>query len=199
MGWYNLYKTSNKTTGTGGLGGSSEPGIVLVSKDTNKDGIPNDEWYELAGSEYGKDTETREYEITYQRPNPTDGDVAWRDNQGNSGLIKRNSYHKQNSYYPNWIEADEMTFKGTRLKDNAVLEGNTWVGYCYAWGYADNHPYNTEYCKFKIDWAIDKNGTPVKLDAIDFVKIYTAVNQNVGWMGEISTEILYVEDLHFKK
>jgi len=30
------------------------------------------------------------------------------------------------------------------------------------------------------------------------VKIYTAVNQNVGWMGEISTEVMTVEDLHFE-
>lgn len=74
-----------------------------------------------------------------------------------------------------------------------------WVGYCYAWGYADNHPNGEEQCKFKIDWAVDKNGNPVVLDGIDFVRIYTAVNQNSGWMGEISTELQAVEDLHFKK
>ena len=36
------------------LGGSSEPGIVMVSVDTNGNGVPDDEWYELAGSEYYK-------------------------------------------------------------------------------------------------------------------------------------------------
>ena len=51
----------NQNTGTGALGGSAEPGIVLVSKDENGNGLPDDEWYELAGSEYGKDTETRNY------------------------------------------------------------------------------------------------------------------------------------------
>ncbi len=58
-----------------------------------------------------------------------------------------------------------------------------WVGYCYAWGYADNHPNGEEQCKFKIDWAVDKNGNPVVLDGIDFVRIYTAVNQKIvdGW------------------
>ena len=30
-------------------GGNSEPGIVLVSKDMNGNGLPDDEWYELAG------------------------------------------------------------------------------------------------------------------------------------------------------
>ena len=57
----------------------------------------------------------------------------------------------------------------------------------------------TEYSQFKIDWAVDKDGKPVHLDGIDFVKIYTAVNQNCGWLGEASTEIQAVEDLHYKK
>ena len=189
----------NQNTGTGALGGSAEPGIVLVSKDVNGNGLPDDEWYELAGSEYGKDTETRGYEITYHRPQPANGDVRWTDNQGGEGYIYRNTYHQQDSYYPNWIEEDEITFRGTRLKDNAVNEGGTWVGYCYPWGYADNHPYNTEHCQFKIDWAVTQNGRPVALDEIDFIRIYTAVNQNVGWTGEISTEIMTIEDLHFEK
>ena len=188
----------NQNTGTGALGGSAEPGIVLVSKDENGNGLPDDEWYELAGSEYGKDTETRNYEITYYRPQPANGDVRWTDNQGGEGFVYRNSYHQQGSYYPNWIEEDEITFRGTRLKDNAINEGGTWVGYCYPWGYADNHPNRSEFSQFKIDWAVDQNGNHVELDKIDFVKIYTAVNQNVGWMGEISTEVMTVEDLHFE-
>jgi hypothetical protein len=44
---------------------------------------------------------------------------------------------------------------------------------------------------------VDANGNKVVLDEIDFVKIYTAINQNAGPMGEISTEIMTVEDLHF--
>lgn len=189
----------NPVTGTGALGGSAEPAIVLVAKDVNGNGVPDDEWYELAGSEYGKDTETRGYEITYYRPQPAGGDVRWTDNQGGEGYIFRNTHHQQSSYYPEWIEEDELTFCGTRLKDNAIKEGGTWVGYCYAWGYADNHPNKSEFSQFKIDWAVDADGHPVALDEIDFVKLYTAVNQNVGWMGEISTEILTVEDLHFEK
>ena len=191
--------TYNANTATGALGGAAEPGIVLVSKDANGNGLPDDEWYELAGSEYGKDMETRNYEITYYRPQPINGDVTWKDNKGGNGTVKRNNFHQQDSYYPNWVKADEITFQGTRLKDNAVNEGGTWVGYCYAWGYADNHPNNTDLCKFKIDWAVDKSGIPVSLDAIDFVKIYTAVNQEIGWTGEVSTELVTVENLHFKK
>lgn len=188
----------NQHTATGALGGSAEPGIVLVSKDTNGNGLPDDEWYELAGSEYGKDTETRGYEITYYRPQPANGNVRWTDNQGGGDFIYRNGFHQQDSYYPNWITENEITFRGTRLRNNAEDEGGTWVGYCYPWGYADNHPNSTKQSCFQIDRAVDLNGMPVTLDEIDFVKIYTAVNQNAGWTGEISTEIATVEDLHFE-
>ncbi len=189
---YNMYGTA-----TGKPGGSSEPGIVLVSKDVNGNGLPDDPWYELAGSEYGKSTETRGYKITYYRPEPANGDVRWRDNQGNEGYVTRNTFHKQVSYYPVWMDA-EITFRGTRLADNAVQESGQWVGYCYAWGYADNHPNSTDLCKFKIDWAVNEQGKPVTLDAVDFVKIYCAVNQGAGVTGELSTEVMTVEDLHFK-
>ena len=184
-------------------GGNSEPGIVLVSKDTNGNGLPDDEWYELAGSEYNSPATIRNYEITYYRPTPADGDVKWKDNQGKEGYIYRNTYHTQGSYYPAWMPA-EITFRGSRLADNSINEPRPGMpehcaGYRHARGYADNHPNNTEYSQFKIDWAVDKDGKPVHLDGIDFVKIYTAVNQNCGWLGEASTEIQAVEDLHYKK
>ena len=51
---------------------------------------------------------------------------------------------------------------------------------------------------FNIDWAVDSDGKAVKLEYIDFVKIMTAVNQDAGQMGEISTEVMTVENLHFK-
>lgn len=189
---------------TGALGGSSEPGIVWVSKDTNGNGMADDEWYELAGSEYNSPATIKDYSITYYRPSSPKNDVKWTDNKGNEGYVFRNDSYTRNSYYPAWIEADEITFHGSRLKDNAVNEPREgmpehWVGYCYDFGYADNHPNNKEQSKFDIDWAVDKNGMPVALDGIDFVRIYTAVNQHCGWMGEISTEIQAIEDLHFEK
>lgn len=183
-------------------GGSSEPGIVLVSKDTNGNGLPDDEWYELAGSEYNSDKTIHNYEITYYRPTPLLEDVKWKDNQGNEGVIPRNIYHKENSYYPVWIEEDQLTFRGSRLPDNAINKGTAenenWIQYPFAWGYADNQPNTSEFSQFKIDWAVDSEGNKVQLESIDFVRIYTAVNQVCGWLGETSTEISTVEDLHFK-
>lgn len=189
---------------TGALGGSSEPGIVLVSKDVNGNGLADDEWYELAGSEYKSPDTIKDYTITYHRPSSPKDAVKWTDNKGNEGYVYRNDFYTTNSYYPVWMEDNEIVFHGSRLKDNAVNEPREgmpehWVGYCYPQGYADNHPNNKEQCKFNIDWAVDKNGNPVVLDGIDFVRIYTAVNQSSGWIGEISTEVQAVEDLHFEK
>jgi hypothetical protein len=191
--------TNEKSNSYGKTNGSAEPGIVWVSQDTNGNGKPDDEWYEIAGSEYGKSSETRDYTITYYRPS-AGGDVKWTDNKGNSGYIYRNEWHTQSSYYPLWM-ADKISFNGTRLADNAVNEGTAssqyWVSYPYDWGYADNYPNNTEYSNIKLDWAVDSKGNKVNLPGIDFIKVTTAVNQNMGWMGEASTEILTIQDLHY--
>ena len=190
--------------------GSCEPGIVLVSYDSNANGEPDDEWYELAGSEYGSIETTHHYSITYYRPDenkePTPENafitdntyIQWTDNLGRQGYVFRNSFHPQ-SYYPQWIDEDEMAFEGTLLADNYVDEsgnGSYYVQYAYAWGYADNHPNNDDRSKFNIDWAVDADGNHVALPGIHFVRVYTGVNQQCGWIGETSTEVLGANDLH---
>lgn len=199
-GAYDFKVYGNSYYSIDGSSGSSEPGIVMVSQDINGNGLPDDEWYELAGSEYNSGDLTRNYRITYQRPADPLGEVTWTDNQGNNGTIPRNSYHAGNSYYPQWITNDQLILTGTRLPDNGTNTGTAttehWVQSPFAWGYADNHPNNSEFSSFKIDWAVDAGGNPVQLDKIDFVRIYTAVNQVCGWLGETSTEISTVENLH---
>lgn len=202
------------TGAAGGSGGSSEPGIVMVSADVNGNGIPDDAWYELAGSEYQKPSTIKNYEITYYRPDeaktPVPGTdpsitdstyVRWTDNQGGEGYLSKLTYHKQ-AYYPQWLSGETLSFRGTRLADNAVDEsGNDsyYVLYAYDWGYADNHPNDSEKSNFKIDWAVDAEGNPVHLQGIDFIKIYTGVNQFNGWLGECSTEVAGVTDLHIEE
>lgn len=202
------------TGAAGGSGGSSEPGIVMVSADVNGNGIPDDAWYELAGSEYQKPSTIKNYEITYYRPDeaktPVPGTdpsitdstyVRWTDNQGGEGYLSKLTYHKQ-AYHPQWLSGETLSFQGTRLADNAVDEsgnGSYYVLYAYDWGYADNHPNDSEKSNFKIDWAVDAEGNPVHLQGIDFIKIYTGVNQFNGWLGECSTEVAGVTDLHIEE
>ncbi|HCC93135.1 MAG TPA: cell surface protein [Flavobacteriaceae bacterium] len=195
-----------------GFAGSSEPGIVMVAYDKNKNGKPDeDEWYEIAGSEYTNPNTIKNYTITYTKPDenktPVKGTIGWQtdieyikwsDNQGNSGYKTKNSYHKQ-SYYPLWFGSDQLKFTGTLLPNNYADQsgnGTYWVGKQYAYGYVDNASNSSEDSNIDIDWAVDKNGNPVKLLGIDFIKVYTATNQEAGWLGEISTEVAGAYDLH---
>ena len=65
----------------------------------------------------------------------------------------------------------------------------------YGYGYADNIS-NDEELGFDISWAVDAQGRPVRLGGVHFIKVYTAVNQDCGWIGETSTEVCGGEDLH---
>ena len=177
--------------------GSAEPGIVLVSADANKDGLPNDEWYELKGSEYDNAATIHNYEITYYKPANSTDKIRWTDNQNGEGYVQR-TIHTQ-PYYPQWINSETRTFKGSRLPDNGVYNSSLskWVMAAYEYGYADNQPNDSDGCKLKFDWAVDKNGNSVTVKGVDFIRIYTAVNQTIGGgVGEISTEVSGVEDLH---
>lgn len=195
-------------------GGSAEPGIVEVSLDVNGNGLPDDPWYELAGSEYYKPETLHGYSMTYHRtpeghiPIPSSNlsvndstYILWTDSRGGHGYVEKNKYHSQ-SYYPEWISADSMTFRGSRLAPNAVDEsgrGRYYVLYAYDWGYADNHPNDVDHkACFNIDWAVDADGRKVHLPGADFIRVYTGVNQTCGWIGETSTEICRGEDLHLK-
>jgi hypothetical protein len=194
--------------------GSCEPGIVMVSYDANGNGLPDDPWYELAGSEYHKPETIKNYEITYYQPdtnkiptpNPTfpflidTSYIKWTDNQGDFGYVAKNASHKQH-YYPQWVNDEILVFEGNKLADNGVNEDGTGVlflQYAYSWGYADNHPNDNIRSNFDIGWAVDEYGKKVDLSGIHFVKIYTGVNQYCGLWGETSTEIMGAEDFHIQ-
>ena len=93
-----------------------------------------------------------------------------------------------------------MDFSGTRLADNGIDTSGTgryYILYCYDWGYVDNHPNDyPELCSFDIGWAVDDTGMPVFLPGVDFVRVYTGLNQQCGWLGETSTELSRAQDLH---
>lgn len=198
-------------------GGSSEAGVIMVSYDKNKNGLPDDQWYEIEGGGHKMPKTIQNYEITYYRPDPnkipvpggTTGTVGftdleyiyWKDNQGKSGyLAQNNAYNHSLDYWPKWLRDQEsISFKGTRLPDNAVDESGTgsyFVQYAFLYGYADNAPNTDDDSAIDINWAIDKNGNKVTLPGIDFVKVYNGLNQQAGWLGETSTEILGATDLH---
>ncbi len=180
----------------------SEPGIVMVSQDINGNGLPDDPWYELAGSEYDKATTTKNYEVTYTNPKAF-ANVPWKDNKGNTGVVEVNNFHKHN-FYPEFAKNQEtLTFKGTLLPPSLGKAGSIVISTPFDWGYSDSYSpgddYNTKrYNSFDIDWAVDQTGKKVKLSTIDFVKVYTGQLANTGSVGEISTEVKGAIDLGIK-
>ncbi len=195
---------------------SSEPGIVMVSVDENQNGEPDDAWYELAGSEYDDATTMKRCKIVYYKPSadraqnadPDPNDMAiidktyirWTSNDPDApeGYVKRNTTHTENSYWPNWVDDATMEFECTRIAsrmENIATMGKRFAAKPHDWGYADDIP-NADVSGFDIGWAVDADGNSVHLPKIDFIKVYTAVNQENGWIGEMSTEIVGAEDLH---
>lgn len=204
---FKIYANAFMAAGSS-VGGSCEPGIVMVSVDANGNGLADDEWYELAGSDYGKETTIKNYSITYYKPDadktPTPEGmmtdttyIRWTSSEGDEGYVMKNTFHNQ-SYWPEWYEGETIEFVGTKLADNAFDQSGNGTYYVLTrldWGYVDNYANDIDE-GFKIDWAVDAEGNPKHLTHIDFVKVYTAVNQYCGWIGETSTEVCGAEDLH---
>ena len=179
-------------------GGSCEPGIVMVSVDENENGVPDDPWYELAGSAYGESY--KNFSIKYTKPATSDATYPYTTNNPSrpSGEMQRNIFHKQ-SYWPEWSGTETLEFSGTCLPDNGVNTATPpaqhWVLKAFDWGYADNLA-NKDDPGFKLDWAVDAAGHPVTLRQVDFIKVYTGVCQSCGSIGETSTEVAGARDLH---
>jgi len=196
-------------------GAWTEPGAVMVMKDVNKNGIPDDgEWYELAGSDYWLSTTRKNVEMTYYNPHyDVRYTIPWSTNQGDKGAQITNQFHSH-SYYPNpfdfGCDRDSLTYSGNMILSSLDMSTKSYVNFYRApmFGYCDNRgnstdlrvPNNPYYGDekgnaadgFDLNWAVDRNGNHVELDSVHFVKIYTAGSANAGWLGEWSTEVLGV-------
>ncbi|RYF93990.1 MAG: PKD domain-containing protein, partial [Chitinophagaceae bacterium] len=135
----------------------SKPGIVMVSHDRNGNGLADDAWYELAGSEYNNRDTKKNYTVTYYNPKAYK-DVPWKDNTGDTGFIYINNQHL-NNYYPLFAaNQDSISFQGNRLPDSFTDRDSTFINTGFAFGYADNYsisdnPSQTGYNSFDISWA----------------------------------------------
>ncbi len=194
-----------------GASAAPEPGIIYLMDDTNGNGLPDDEWFEVKGSEINHPGCIRDYELVYYKPENENANVTWEDKFGNTGELPGSSKWWWKS------ESNSVTFTGTRLPDayyNGATEGcqEYWKVYpdLFKYGYAENgkgagrdaaNDYSEKLKGNLIDISdlIDKEGNPVQLEKIRFVKIQTGIFQQAGWLGEISTEINGVGDLSLLK
>ena len=178
--------------------GSNEPGVVWVMQDVNGNGKPDDEWYELRGSETGGEWTVQEYAVTYYRPAGPRQGVKWTDNLGRSGQVAYlGQFHAQDYYYPLWLEEESHTYYGTGLRQNTTqTPGGDWSNNSFEWGYVDNagsdnleSSSKTGKTWFKISNAMTPDGQPAGLRYIDFIKVQSAINGSAGGLGELSTEV----------
>lgn len=175
--------------------GNSEPGIILVMEDRNGNGLPDDGWCEIAGSEDARATDAS-YSVTYNILGPRH--ITWTDNRGASGTLYDGSDYHEQPFVPQWLNVGKtMTFTGRRLPDNGFYdtESKQYKQYVYD-GYADCRPNNATERGIDISSAVGPDGHAAGLSRIDFVRIYTAVLQVNGPMGECSTEVAGIEALH---
>lgn len=176
---------------------SAEPGTIWVMQDSNGNGLPDDTWYQLKGSEHHNPATLHGYAVTYFRPRQPNKPVYWTDNKGGQGSIDYIvGVHTQETYYPGWIASEYYTLTGTRLESRSYRQPNgIWENHPFDWGYVDN----TEQELFRISDAVTASGDPIHLDFIDFVKIQTAVQAKAGWLGELSTEVTKIQDYNLIK
>ncbi|HKL34613.1 MAG TPA: T9SS type A sorting domain-containing protein [Tangfeifania sp.] len=196
--------------------GSSEPGVIWVMQDENKNGLPDDTWYEIAGSNYFHSETKRNYGVTYYET--ATRDILWADDSGQSGWVKANNFNLQ-EYYPlpeffADYPQDSVKFTGTLLSPAIDSSSNQQIiNKAFAFGYADNHPRqqgvdfsipDNPYTSaiegaggdpVDISWAVDNLGNYVELDSIHFVKIVSGALSNTGRLGEISTDVAWLADV----
>lgn len=111
--------------------------------------------------------------------------------------------------------AEVITYSGLTLvpddtevlkKQNITNPSQAQMTDVYQWGYADVRVNGTAYGTainpyasaasavsggdgFDISWAVDKNGVPVPLTSVRYVRVYSAVLFNAGIFGETSAEV----------
>ncbi len=189
----------------------SEPALVYVMKDENGNSLPDDSWYLLAGSDYYFSTSHKNHQITYYQPASEEEDIAWRNNLGETGFVKRNSYHEQPYYpaelFPGSFYDDSCTFNFMKIEGNLKAGSSVIVkSYSRAFGFADNNPqifgdyenpdnpYTAEAegyggDAFDLSWAVNEAGNYIDLDTIHFIKVQTAMYGFSDAVGEISSEL----------
>ena len=190
------------------------PGIVYVAFDANRNGEPDeDEWFELAGSEYSKTSTLRGLTVTYNRPETIITSVSMGKEvadyisytiNGAPGALSSGSMPNVIPVWPFWLRENEegkaITFTGvSQLPSNTPMNGmfpgaTQWYDYGYV---SNSNPTDETGSSFDINWAVDKSGKPVHLPGVDFIKVQTATMMDAGgWYGALKASLNCAIDLH---
>ena len=176
-------------------GSSCEPGVVWVMQDVNGNGLPDDVWYELRGSEWQPADGPASFSVTYYQPVAPRLPVLWSDSRGTDGQVDYLPAHTQDSNYPAWLSVNSYTLRGRLLPTRHEQDPVTgfWSNLPFDWGYVDNTGSDQlpggSATGFRISDAVLPDGSPAALTYIDFIMIQSAVLGQSGLLGEISTEV----------
>lgn len=174
--------------------GSSEPGIVYVMEDSNGNGLPDETWYELYGSQ-----STQRTKATLKYTQETLGNNSYRisvlvDGAPYESWLSAPQFHPH-SYFPLWVSEASLSFEAVLLPANAIqMADGQYMQECYT-GYADSQPNSSAESGLDISAVRDSEGRAVELKRVDFVKVVTGVLQFNGQLGECSTEVGQIEAL----
>ncbi|MEA4918743.1 hypothetical protein [Proteiniphilum sp.] len=204
-----------RITSSTGKTNNTRPGVIMVSYDTNGNGEADDEWYEIAGSEYHHVQTVRGIDITYYKPTEPlenfqmgDNYLKWTTNKEEEGYITKKMIPDASPVYPLWYrgnQEEQITFKNlTKLRSTIVMNGmfpdqSSDANYKpFDYGYACNvGDANKVGTSIDIAWAVDGDGKYVNLPGIDFVKVYTGTFIERGmYYGEADSDIKNAYDLH---
>ena len=195
-------------------------GVVYVAFDANGNGKPDtDEWYELAGSEYGKTTTRTKLKVVYTRPTNVLPDEQIEEFAACTINDTENHFYcyalppwggSAYTVWPAWLrtsaEGATLTYDDVVMLPPLATSPSTPMGYptatrkWYDYGYVCNSdPTDESGSSFDIDWARDKDGNKVNLPGVDFVKVQNATLQDLGYFfGPACVFINCAIDLHLK-
>jgi hypothetical protein len=171
-----------------------------MQEDRNGNGLPDEMWYELPGSDETdnarKNLITRRYAVTYFK---TDGKsmtneygqlirgVYWVDSKGRTGMIPGGFPDKY------WgVEGNRVTYTTTLLRDDGDI-------FCNGYNMRDLDRYVdcSSDDQFPTSRAVKADGTPVNLSAVKFLKVQTSMFRYGDIFGDVSTEIRYADGLGY--
>jgi hypothetical protein len=174
--------------------GWDEPGVIWIQEDRNGNGIPDETWYELKGSQdYVAKGLNRRYAVTYI-------DTNVEEIGGNKLIYFVDAWGRAGTWSSAWHTSwpSRITFTGTLLGDGGKQTPGSGNIATALWGYVDIsgpasghgpqgdiHPVN----EYPVHRAIRADGSSVTLTDVRFIKVHTAVFNKTDIFGDKSTEI----------
>jgi hypothetical protein len=203
---YEVWRASGTSASITGNGFETwnEPGIVWVQRDDNGNGLPDEMWYEIKGSDDTgtyKDNITWRYALTYYRdqlaettPNQFEQiirTIYWVDQRGRIGTLGGGWPSPGNTAGIQGESGDWMTYTGTILRDSKGEKLNLGqANLAPISGYVDVMSGGSQTLTFSVNSAIRADGTPAGLSGFSFIKVQTAYFEYGDAFGERSTEIV---------